>query len=242
MYRIAICDDEETFRNYVIKKILELNMVTNKIEFFQFTSGEDLISSDMNFDLLFLDIQMNGIDGNDTAVVFRKHNSSSVLVFCTNYQTPLPDNFKVRPFRYIMKDIHLNNLCNELPDILVEMMNNSHKNYVVLTRDGEVNRVPTDSIMYFEVDGRYTKVVCVKGKETKNLYCREKLKYLYQEIKGVCFEYAHSSYLVNMNKIIHIEKNTIEMENGDKIYISRTKAKIFNERFKQFLNRKFRRK
>ncbi|MGL4697485.1 LytR/AlgR family response regulator transcription factor [Enterococcus larvae] len=241
MYRIAICDDEQEFRNILIEKIELLNMVTTNIEFVQFSSGEELLSSNQKFDLLFLDIQMSGMDGNETARIFRNKDNMCLLVFCTGFQQPLTDNFKVRPFRYIMKDMYYRELFKELPDILNEMIVTRRQRYIVITKDGEVNRILLDSILYLTVDGRRTKVVCIMSGETVHIFCREKLKELYNELKQECFEFAHTSYLVNMKRIIHVNKNMITLENHDKVYISRTKSKKFNSRFTQFLNRKFRR-
>ena len=115
MYRIAICDDDREFHNKVIEKVLALNMVTDKINFVQFNLGEELLKSDMEFDLLFLDIKMSGINGNEALIIFRQRNDKCVFIFCTSYQQPLTDNFKVLPFRYIMKDLHYRDLSNGLP-------------------------------------------------------------------------------------------------------------------------------
>lgn len=241
MYKIAICDDDSDYREIVIKQIRDLNMITNPIEFYQFGSGEDLLDSGMDFDLLFLDIQMPGKDGNEISVMFRQHNENCILIFCTNYQMPLAENFKVRPFRYIMKDIHNKVLFEELPDILLEMMEKTRECYITVTQDGELTRISIDDIMYITVEVRKSKIVCYDSNKSFDIYCREKLKELYPELSRECFEYAHSSFLVNMRKISHLDKKEITMMNGDKVYISRSKSKEFDEAFTRFLNRKYRR-
>lgn len=241
MYKIAICDDEKEYRNILMSSIVELNIVINPIQFYEYESGEHLLSSDLDFDLLFLDIQMPGKDGNEVSSIFRQHNKNCILIFCTHYQMPLRENFKVYPFRYIMKDIDNRELLDELPDILNEMMDKAKKSYVTVTRDGQLTRIPIQTIMYLMVEGRKTKVICYESSQTHGVVCREKLKDLYAELCRECFEYVHSSYLVNMRKISHVEGKEITMENGDKVYISRAKSKSFNEAFTKFLNRKFRR-
>lgn len=240
MYKIAICDDETDYREMVIRKIQSLNLCGTPAEFFQFRSGEELLASPMDFDLLFLDIQMPGKDGNQVSVQFRRHNRDCVLVFCTNYQAPRTENFKVNPYRYIMKDLENRELSKELPDILQEMMDRARKNYLSVTQDGSLTRIPADSIEYLTVEGRKVRIICDFG-GLIDVYSREKLKELYAELDQECFVYAHASYIVNMKRIIHVEGKEITMDNGHKIYISRAKAKDFDEAFSRFLNRRFRR-
>ncbi|PWJ49397.1 LytR/AlgR family response regulator transcription factor [Faecalicatena contorta] len=242
MYKIAICDDENEFRETVMKKIQDLNMVAGSICFSQFETGEELVKSDMDFDLLFLDIQMPGLDGNKTSKIFREHNKKCILVFCTNYQTPKAENFKVYPYRYIMKDIKNKGLFEELPDILEEMMERGRKHYIVVTQDGVITRVLLENVLYFTVDGRQTKIVYNKSGVFQYIYCREKLKELYPKLCQGGFEYAHSSFIVNMSNISRIEGKVIIMENEERLYISRSKAKIFDDAFTRYLNRKFRRR
>ena len=170
---------------------------------------------------------MPGMDGNQVAVKFRKCSLNCILVFCTNYQMPLPENFKVSPFRYIMKDIYDKELKKELPEILYAMMEKNKQMYISVTNDGEVIRILNEEILYLTIDGRKTKIVCFNNKETYCVCCREKLKALYMELHKERFGYVHTSYIVNMSKIIHIEQKEITLINGEKLYISRLKSKEF---------------
>lgn len=241
MYKIAVCDDDKKFRQKVIIMINDLKMINDEIIFYEFDTGEQLLETNEKYDVLFLDIQMPGMDGNEVSVRFRRKDENCILIFCTSYQMPLPENFKVHPFRYIMKDIYYKELVRELPDILCEMINRVKKLYISVTRDGEVIMVSTNDIIYFTIDGRKTKIVCYNRNGTYNVFCREKLKELYLTLNKEEFEYVHSSYIVNLSKIIHVEKKVITLENGEKVYISRLKTKIFDEAFTKYLNRKFRR-
>ena len=166
MYRIAICDDEKEYREIIKKLVRESDIIIDEIDFYEFTTGEELLNADIKFDLLFLDIYMPGINGNMAAVKFREHNPDCILIFCTNYQQPLPENFKVYPFRYILKDI-----------------------YTSITNDGEVIRILNDEILYLTIEGRKTKLVCYNEKETYNIVSREKLKDLYMRLHRETFEY-----------------------------------------------------
>ncbi|MBM6804713.1 response regulator, partial [Mediterraneibacter glycyrrhizinilyticus] len=106
MFKIGICDDEKFFRAMLKSEILNLYAGQDALCFYEYESGNQLLNSDMaEVDLLFLDIQMSGVDGNIASHEFRKVNQKAILIFCTNYHVPTVENIKAQPFRYIVKDL-----------------------------------------------------------------------------------------------------------------------------------------
>ena len=80
MYKIAICDDERLYRTLLKNEILSLYTGQDALCFYEYESGDQLLNSDMDeVDLLFLDIQMPGIDGNAASREFRKINQKAIL-------------------------------------------------------------------------------------------------------------------------------------------------------------------
>lgn len=89
MFKIAICDDDVNYRTLIRNIISDDNTVGKNVLFFEYPSGESLLADvHQMHNLLFLDIQMSGLNGNETAKAFRKINKGAVLIFCTNYQYP----------------------------------------------------------------------------------------------------------------------------------------------------------
>lgn len=84
--RIAICDDEKVFRD-ILKKELKNYAREFGFDFVytEFSSGENLLSSDTDFDLIFMDYQMKTINGIDTVDKMRNRNDKTVVVFMTSY-------------------------------------------------------------------------------------------------------------------------------------------------------------
>ena len=78
--RIAICDDEKNIRELIGNKV-EKQYPEAEIVFF--SSGEELLLSDTHIDILFLDIQMSGRDGMETARELRQRNNDVIIVFVT---------------------------------------------------------------------------------------------------------------------------------------------------------------
>jgi len=239
MFKIAICDDDKRYRQ-LLKDVLEKYNIEKVL--FEFENGESLLESLWQcFDLIFLEIQMDGINGNETARILREVEQSAVLVFCTNYQSPTPDTIKVRPFRYIMKDLYNKNLLGEMPAIINETKMQSRGKYLNLHSDGEVTRIQVKNILYISVTRKGAIVHILTGNGEKKFYTKEPLKLIFEKVKDEGFSYAHNSYIVNMANIQHIEKSVIWMEGGEVLTISRSKKKLFDDSFSAFLEMGFRR-
>lgn len=75
MINIAICDDEKYILDKIKKLVFDFFHRKNvEITVSQFGSGEELLRHNKNIDILFLDIQMDGIDGMETARKMRSQN------------------------------------------------------------------------------------------------------------------------------------------------------------------------
>lgn len=85
--KILICYDEEQYldvlcahvQDYMGKRFIECEIV-------RATSPLEVLQQDLRYDLAFLDIQMEGMDGISLAKELKKHNSKLALFFVTNYE------------------------------------------------------------------------------------------------------------------------------------------------------------
>ena len=84
MIRIAICDDEKHMSDHIRAMASDFFYKKNREIYFRtFSSGEELLSYDGQIDILFLDIQMKGMDGMETARKLRAFKFRGVLIFIT---------------------------------------------------------------------------------------------------------------------------------------------------------------
>ena len=197
----------------------------------------------MEFDLVFLDMQMGEIDGITAAIKFRKRNQDAVLVFCTGIQLPQPEFFDVQPFRYLMKNYTENKMDEELKNIINKMIENKKEVYIVVRNDGRMDKIAIDNITYIS---NIKRGCCIHMFSKKDNQCYEfasnkKLIDTYEELKNQSFEYAHNSYIVNFKAIIGIKNDVITLEDLTTLNISRSKRKIFHSRFADYLGGKYKR-
>ena len=163
MYHMAVCDDDKVFISY-IRKIFSKANGTNQYQYkiYEFYSGEELISSlDTNkyFDLLILDMELGGIDGDETARKFREKFKDTVLVFCSGMRAPTVKSFKVTPYRYLMKSYSDRQFVCEMKEILSEVAKKSKEEYIIGHYRNNVIRVNIQDILYVENAKRGSKIM-----------------------------------------------------------------------------------
>lgn len=108
----AICDDDmeihKELSDYFHKFSSKIDL---PISLSRFSSGEELLQYYTNddqqkFHFLFLDVDMKGIDGLETARRIRKlQNKEVIIIFLTSYPEYVMDCFDVHTFQYLLKPL-----------------------------------------------------------------------------------------------------------------------------------------
>ena len=102
---IAICDDEPTICKEIKNCIMSAsNGVT--CDFYEFHSGDALLSSKMKFDMVFLDIELGkGVDGLETAQKLQNANHELILIFISGFTKYVSSSFYFHTFQFLLKPI-----------------------------------------------------------------------------------------------------------------------------------------
>ena len=210
--RIAICDDEKDIRELIANKV-EKQYPDAEIIFFQ--SGEELLLVDESIDILFLDIQMSGIDGMETARELRKKDKKVILIFVTAVEEYVFQAFDVGAFNYIVKPIDDGKFSDVLHRAVDEWSSQNinekepEERYVLINNSGVHTKVILDEIVYAEVFNR--KVVIHKLDGEIEYY--GKMSDL-ESLAGDSFFRPHRSYLINFKYVEKYDATTIYLERG----------------------------
>ena len=210
--RIAICDDEKNIRELIGAKVAEQ---LPEAELVFFSSGEELLSSDQQIDILFLDIQMAGINGMDAARELRKTNKSVILIFVTAVEEYVFQAFDVGAFHYLVKPIDHSKFADVLRRAVDEWRlktpsgKEPEQRHVMISSNGMHSKVILDEIVYAEVFNR--KVVIHMMDETIEYY--GKMSDL-EALAGDTFFRPHRAYLINFKYVVKYDATTIYLEKG----------------------------
>lgn len=116
--KIAICDDETILCKELKEKISKFY---SEYSIDTFHSGKELLRCPNEYDIIFLDIEMPGEDGMETAKKLRSQNCKSYIIFLTSHTEYMPDAFKVKAFRFLAKPLDEEHLKEALADAQKEL-------------------------------------------------------------------------------------------------------------------------
>ena len=224
MIRIAICDDEKHMSDHIRAMASDFFRKKNReIQLRTFLSGEELLNYDGQIDILFLDIQMNGVDGLETARKLRAGKFRGFLIFITVLKEMVFQSFEVQAYDYLVKPVDEKQFGKTMERLYASMQNASEDS--LLVQQGYEGRiVPKDEIVFFEVIDRKIYLNLASG-EIIDYY--ERIENLETKLDGHFFR-CHRSYLINLKHLKGYKNGTAYMDNGKEVPVSRLRSREFS--------------
>jgi len=224
LIRIAICDDEKHMSDHIRAMASDFFRKKNReIQLRTFLSGEELLNYDGQIDILFLDIQMNGMDGLETARKLRAGKFRGFLIFITVLKEMVFQSFEVQAYDYLVKPVDEKQFRKTMERLYVSMQNTSEDS--LLVQQGYERRiVPKDEIVFCEVIDRKIYLNLASG-EVVDYY--ERIENLETKL-GSHFFRCHRSYLINLKHLKGYKNGTAYMDNHKEIPVSRLRSREFS--------------
>lgn len=232
MLKIALCEDDQLQRE-LVKNYIDRSLLNRNYEIFEFKSGEELIANyPQKLDILFLDIQMEEVNGMDAAKKIRTFDNNVEIIFITGIWDYVQEGYEVRAYRYIIKPIDFNSFKTQL-NLCIKEIENQKRPSIVVTYKGEVNKIDIGYIVYIETDNRNTLIHTKEKSYRSNMGISKLEKYL----EGSTFFRCHNSFLINLEYINKIGQDSVFLEEYE-IQVSRHKMKELKIQFTSFLGDK----
>ena len=228
---IAICDDEKT-HTYALTDLVRKweKQHSHSISIQEFPSAEAFLfeySENRDFDILLLDIEMDGMNGVELARALRKENDDLQIVFVTGYDDYIADGYDVAALHYLMKPVKEEKLMSVL-DRAVKLIGDREKN-ILLNVGGTVLKLPLDKILYVEAQQNYI----VIHTEREEYRTKRTLSSIEKELEHGFFRTGRS-YIVGLRYVSGISKTEIKLDNGTAIPLGRGLFEAANKAFIAF--------
>ncbi|MBW4828979.1 MAG: LytTR family DNA-binding domain-containing protein [Clostridiaceae bacterium] len=226
---IAVCEDEkiqvELLEKYVNNWADERN-IKAVIEAFSSAESFDFSwSMNKRYDVLLLDIQMEGINGVELAKKIRKEDDIIDIVFITAIFDYIQVGYDVGAINYLIKPIDEKKL-HQCLDRVVQKTSKEAKT-ILIDMDGEIIRIIQDDIRYIESFGHNVEIITIDEKYT----ARKNIGIIEKELDENSFVRCHRSYIVGLEHVKRIGREDIELDNEDVIPVSRRKYSKTNMAF-----------
>lgn len=198
------------------------------VEFFEYSNVETLLNCREYFDIAFLDVEIDDINGIDIGKALKKTNQNIVIFIVTAYEKYMDEAMDLNVLRFLQKPVDTQRLYGGLQKA-IDSIDNSLLSVPLKDDDGVVNMYVND-IMYVEIAERKTKVV------TKdNIYfSKNNMGYWRKSLVASFFCEPHKSFIVNIKYITRCCKDTVILKNGDKIPVSSRRQTEFQKHFIDF--------
>lgn len=242
--RIAYCDDEQIQLDYLEHLLVEWSAKSGvPCDFTGYQSAKELLFENperIPFDLLILDIDMQGMDGMELARDIRKRDKVVPILFLTNRKEYVFEGYEVNALRYILKPISE----EKLAPILTELSagDSEEKRYLIENIEGENRKIALADILFVEAEGHYVHLHTSEG----DFSYKKNISELEREIAAVgnnnisdergqsAFISTHRSFLVNLAHVERVLRTDCVLDDGSKVPISRNSYKSVNEAFIAF--------
>lgn len=213
--RIAVCDDDK--RNCrKMKEILEMYGEENRIflETEIYENGKNLcqrMADGKNYDLLFLDIAMEGCDGVEVGEYIRRHieNNWVRIIYIFHRESQAADLAQSQPVGFLKKPIRE----EKVYEIMEEIRKSDRKNKTVFfyKKRAMGYQVPYPEIIYFQSEGRKVRI----RTSSQTYEYNDKLSQILENGIPKNFLQVHKSYIVNMDYVIGRTYTHLHLKDAD---------------------------
>ena len=232
MFKIAICDDEQSLIVELKKNLERYADETEKtICFFEFYDGTELLENyQSDFDLIFMDIKMEKLNGLKTAEEIRKMDSIVGLFFLTSFSQYVWKGYEYGAINYLLKPMKYGRLKMEL-DRFFSRYQGREEPYISFSNDAGKFKVLYKNLRYAETVKRNVLIHFESGEQV-----------IYKSMKEIAllletqrqFARCHASFIVNMAYVKSVENLEAVLTTGERVPISQPKRKEFMAKLADF--------
>ncbi len=231
MIHIAICDDEKHMSDHIKAMVSDFFHKKNMDTAIRmFSCGEELMGYNGQIDILFLDIQMKGMNGMETARKLRADKFRGFLIFITVFHEMVFQSFEVQAYDYLVKPVELKQFEKTM-ERLFSSMQNAGEDSLLVQKGYECRIIRKDDIVFCESIDRKIYLNLVSD-EVVDYY--ERIENLEMKLDSRFFR-CHRSYLINLKHLKGYKNGIAFMDNGREIPVSRLRGKEFSRVVLQYM-------
>ena len=223
MTRIAIVEDEAAVREQLAGYVQRYTrQYGTQFEVTMFTDGVEILEDYRPvYDIIFLDVEMQHLDGMETARRIRELDSDVLLIFITNMAQYAIKGYAVGALDYVLKPVPYFAFSQQLQKAVNQLAKRT-RHYLAVPVDGGMRRLDAATIYYIESEGHRVHFYTEDG----DFSAPGALKALEEKLTGRLFARCNSGYLVNLAQVSGVQQNTVQV-GPHELQISRPKRRAF---------------
>ena len=233
-YRLAVCEDDADIRKELCTLccsiLTEDGIACEMAEFSSAQALKEVLQEKGDcFDLLILDIQMEGITGMELAKSLRQQDNRVSILFVTGCEKYLLEGYEVQPIHFLLKPVKREALAQALH---TDWKLNHKPKTLLLHTGNKTVRLSLAEIRYIE-SFNHSIVVHQSGEDHTYLLSLSEIE---RQLPSGQFCRCHNSYLVNLDCVEQIGRTELRLRDAQTIPVGRTYYKALQSNFIRYLN------
>ena len=231
MLKIAVVEDQQEVRDELCRFIRQYAVENSlQVEVLPVEDGAVIAEHyEPGYDIIFMDVEMPGLDGFGAAEKIRAVDADAVLVFVTNMAQYAIKGYEVDALDFIVKPADQGSINYVLDKAMKRLEGVSNAAFALKTSDGIVS-LSTNDIIYVEVFDHNLVYHTTKG----NYDIRGRLSDVMKRLDPKRFIMCNRSYVVNLRYVSNINNDFLVVD-GTQISISKSHRKEILQHFSNFL-------
>ncbi len=232
MYRIAVVEDEQQYRDEVCQYI-EQYATEHQLNFdvTTYTDGQEIVDdAQKHYDIIFFDIEMTLLNGMDAAKVIRERDTNVVMVFITNMAQYAIEGYEVGALDFVLKPIDYYGFSFRLARALGRVQKKQGNLEFAINTPGGIKKLNSNDIYYIEIENRFLVYHTAEGDFSQ----RGTLQSAEEMFQNYHFVKCNHWYLVNLKYVTEIEENIVHVA-GSRLEISRRNRAHFLKEVTEYI-------
>lgn len=222
MIKVALCSDDAGCLSQIEQMLTGYARKNNLLFSIQrFSSAISLFeTTNKDFQIYIFDFDMTSTKKMKLAHSIKKMDKFAYLIFLTSAIDLNKDTESVQFVNYLTKPLNSTSLEKEM-DRALRLIEKIANNYIMIKNHDGYFKIYLFGVYYIETFNRNLLFHTDHG----DFLCFKKMHELENELTNQPFIRCHNSYIVNMNYVRKITNNEIELENRDKVMVSKWRRK-----------------
>ena len=182
------------------------------------------------FDLLFLDIEMQELNGFELAAKIQETAPDILIIFVSAYESYVYKSFEFRPFRFIPKQQMESMITQALEAAFREIVSRTSEGYIAENQQG-IEKIPFRKIVYIWREGKY---LYIEKTDATRCKVRSSLKKISEKLPEDEFVWVDRGYLCNLYHVKQIKDNQMVLSTGQQLYIGERRLAQLKHRIMEY--------
>ena len=223
MLKVAVVDDEIGVREELSAMIERFSEETGeRIAVACYADGRELLEAGAVEDILLLDIEMDDVNGMDTAHLLRRKGVASEIIFVTNMAQYAIKGYEVGAIDFVVKPVRYTSFAFKFGRAVEAAKRKRSSRISVETREG-LRYISSADLVYVEVRGHKL----IYHGERGSFEAWGTLRDACTVLEPLGFALCNACYLVNLSRVVSVSQDMVTVDGGDELKMSRGRKKSF---------------